>query len=460
MELFRFAVGTVGDFVWGPAMILLLTGTGFYLTLKLGFIQIKGFPHSFALVSGLHSKKDEEGEVSHYQALSAALAATIGTGNIAGVATAIAAGGPGAVFWMWVTAFVGMATKFAEATLAQKYRKISEDGSISGGPMYYLEYGLKARWAGMLFAALTVTASFGIGNMVQANSVAKPLEDLAGIPALVSGLIMSVLTALVILGGIKRIGTVSGALVPFMSVFYILGSMVIIILNIDKLGSVLYLIISSAFSPASAAGGFAGATVAQAIRFGVARGVFSNEAGLGSAPIIHAASRTSEPVREGLVASLGPFIDTIIVCTMTALVILISDAWMQVDEVTGKALTGATLSAVAFQSALPGIGAWIVKIGIALFAFSTILGWSYYGDRSIEYLFGKKYIRLYHLVWVILIPVGATAELDLIWSFSDAANGLMAIPNLIALLLLSGVVAREMKKYTRQHMGPKSGGAA
>lgn len=449
MNEFNQLIGEISSHVWGPVMIALLVGTGIWLTVRLRFIQIRGFLHAINLVRGKHDDHEDEGEISHFQALSSALAATIGTGNIAGVATAIASGGPGAVFWMWITAFFGMATKFASCTLAQKYRKIHPDKTASGGPMYYLEYGLGQKWLGILFAVLTVIASFGIGNMVQANSVARPMHDLLGVPPYMSGIVMALITAMVILGGIKRIAVVTSRVVPVMSIVYVAGGLVIVFMNLNQIPSVLEMIFVHAFTPTAAAGGFAGATVMETMRYGVARGVFSNEAGLGSAPIAHAAARTKEPVREGLVASLGPFIDTIIVCTLTSIVILVSGLWDQTLD--GKQLTGATLSAKAFSDSLPGAGIYIVQFGMIFFAFSTILGWSYYGDRSMEYLFGKKAIRPYHWMWVLIIPLGAMIKVDLVWNISDVANGLMAIPNLIGLLLLSGVVVREVRSYRERH---------
>lgn len=451
MEFINIWISAISNFVWGPVMIILLVGTGLFLTIRLRFIQFRGFAHAVALITGRYDDPDDEGDVTHFQALSAALSATIGTGNIAGVATAIAAGGPGAVFWMWITALVGMATKFTSCLLSMKFRKVNEDGTVSGGPMYYLEYGLKQKWLGVLFAIFTMLASFGIGNMVQANSVAEPLSDLFGVPKLVTGLVLALLVALVILGGIRRIAVVASRIVPFMVVLYLGGALFIIFTNIEHLFTALKLIVTDAFNPTAAIGGFMGATVMQTIRYGVARGIFSNESGLGSAPIAHAAAKTKEPVREGLVASVGPFIDTIMVCTMTAVVIIMSGLWTGVDE-TGAQYTGTTLSALAFDHGLPLYGQYVVGFGIIFFAFSTILAWSYYGDRSAEYLFGRKAVLPYRWLWVIIVPIGATSHLDFVWNLSDAANGLMAIPNLIALIGLSGVAAAEMKAYfAREH---------
>jgi len=390
---------------------------------------------------------DDKGEITHFQALSAALSATIGTGNIAGVGTAVAVGGPGAIFWMWITAIFGMALKYAECLLALNFREIHEDGTVSAGPMYYLEKGLGQKWLGWLFALFAAVASFGIGNMVQANSVAGPMEEYFSIPKIVTGLVIGGLVFLVIVGGIKRIGQVASRLVPFMSVFYIAGALWVIVMNIDGVPGAFALIFHDAFTGSAAVGGFLGSTVAQAIRMGVARGVFSNEAGLGSAPIAHGAARTDEPVREGLVAMLGPFIDTIVICTMTGLVIVLTGAYGCMDEASQQCLTGAKLTAFAFNTGLPGPGGYIVAIGLIVFAFSTAVSWSYYGDRSVEYIFGPKMITPYRLLYCILLPVGATIELNTVWTISDIFNAMMAWPNLIGLIFLSPVVIRLTKEY-------------
>jgi len=434
----------IGDFAWGPVMIVFLVGTGLYLTIRMGFVQVRGFKHAWALISGKYDKKEDEGEVTHFQALCTALSATIGTGNIAGVATAITAGGPGAVFWMWVTAVVGMATKFTSCSLSLFFRRFNKDGSVSGGPMYYLEKGLNQKWLGILFAFFALIASFGIGNMVQANSVAEPLLSSFDIPKYATGVIIAVLVWLVIIGGIKRIAKVASFIVPFMAIVYVLSSFVVIVLNIQDIPHVIKLILKHALSPTAAAGGFAGATVAQVIRYGVARGVFSNESGLGSAPMAHAAARTKYPIREGLVAMLGPFIDTIVICSMTAFVILVTGTWTSGE-------TGAVLSASAYDSGLPIIGSYTVTFGLVFFAFSTMLSWSYYGDRCAQYLFGNRAVIIYRWVFVFLIIVGAVVQLEFVWNISDAMNGLMAIPNLIGLLGLSGLIARETRKYMGKH---------
>jgi AGCS family alanine or glycine:cation symporter len=431
---------TISGLVWGPVTICMLVGTGILITVLVRVIQLRWFVYAWGLISGRYDNPEDEGEVTHFQALSAALSATIGTGNIAGVGTAIALGGPGAVFWMWVTAFFGMGLKFAECTLALKYRTIHENGTVGAGPMYYLEHGLGQKWLGILFALFAAIASFGIGNMVQANSVAEPVLTYFGVPKIATGLIIGGLVFAVIVGGIKRIGKVASKLVPAMSVFYILGALWVIFTNIGQIPQALGLIFSDAFTGTAATGGFAGAAVAQAIRFGVARGVFSNEAGLGSAPIAHGAAQTKEPVREGLVAMLGPFIDTIMICTMTALVIVLTGAFTSGE-------TGADLTAKAFNTGLPGWGGYIVAIGIIFFAFSTAVSWSYYGDRCIDYLFGQKMVTPYRVLYCILLPVGASVKLSTVWTISDIFNALMAWPNLVGLVCLSPVLIKLTKAY-------------
>ena len=433
-------LGVVDSIVWGPVTIVLLVGTGVLMTLLVRAIQLRKFQYAWLLISGKFDNPNDPGEITHFQALSAALSATIGTGNIAGVGTAVAMGGPGAVFWMWVTAVFGMALKYSECLLSVKYRAIHEDGSVSAGPMYYLERGLGWKWLGLLFAFFAAVASFGIGNMVQANSVAAPLLTAFGIPKLVTGLVIGVLVFSVIVGGIKRIGQVASALVPFMAIFYVLGSLIVILRNYDAVPAALALIFHDAFTGTAASGGFAGAAVAQAIRMGVARGVFSNEAGLGSAPIAHGAAQTEEPVREGLVAMLGPFIDTIVICTMTALVIVLTGAY-------NSGLSGADLTARAFNMSMPVLGGYVVTFGLTTFAFSTAISWSYYGDRSVEYLFGPKLVTPYRVLYCLLLPVGAVVELNTVWTISDIFNAMMAWPNLIGLLCLSGVVVRSTREY-------------
>jgi len=461
MEKLNHILSAIDGFVWGPFTIVLLVGTGLFLTVRLLFIQVRHLGHAMACLLGKYDQPEDNGDISHFKALATALSATIGTGNIAGVATAIAAGGPGAVFWMWITALVGMATKFTSCTLALKYRTIHDDGSASGGPMYFLSKGLGHKkmgaWLGGAFAWFGIVASFGIGNMVQANSVVGGLGYLLPEAAqttgftlwdgfdiswmsLVTGLVLSCLSGIVILGGIKRIANVAGILVPFMCSFYVIGAVIILVLNVSAIPAAFAQIVKYAFTPYAAGGGALGVAVSQAIRFGVARGVFSNESGLGSAPIAHAAARTSEPVREGTVAMLGPFIDTLVICTMTALVILVTGAHLSEHD-------GGALTAHAFEKGLFGYGQYLVGIGLVFFAYSTMIAWSYYGDRCAEFLFGEKAVPVYRWVFVVCITIGAVGGMKVIWTIADIFNALMAIPNLIGLLLLSGVVARETKHY-------------
>ncbi len=435
-------MSTINSFVWGPVMLVFLVGTGVLLTVRLGGIQLTRLPQALRLVFFPADDDCEDGDISAFQALTTALSATIGTGNIAGVATAIYLGGPGAVFWMWVCAVFGMATKYAEAVLAVHYRQQLPDGTMQGGPMRYISDGLGLKWLGMVFAVMGSIAAFGIGSMVQSNSVAVALKSTMGIPTLATGVVLAVLAALVIIGGIKRIGRVTARLVPFMAVLYVVAALVVLGINAAALPAALAMIFEHAFSASAASGGFAGATVAMAIRFGVARGVFSNEAGLGSAPIAHAAARTSSPVRQGLIAMTGVFFDTIIVCTMTALVILSSGQWD-----CGK--SSSALTAAAFQSALPGSGGLIVAIALAIFAYSTIIGWAYYGEQCIEYVFGLRARTPYRYLFCIVVAVGAVQKIGFVWDFSDTMNGAMAIPNLIGLIGLSGVVVKLTRDYLR-----------
>ncbi len=435
-------VTNIRDFVWGLPLIILLVGTGIYLTIALRGIQFRKLWH--ALYLGLVKRKedsDEPGDISHFQALMTALAATVGTGNIAGVGTAIATGGPGALFWMWITGLFGMATKYAEAVLAVKYREKDELGTMSGGPMYYISKGLGWKWLGVLFAFFAAIAAFGIGNMVQSNSVADALESTFGIPFWVSGVVLALAAGLVILGGIKSIGRVTGILVPFMVIFYMIGGLAILILNIDKIPAVFSLVIEHAFTTTAASGGFLGATVKLAVQTGVARGVFSNESGLGSAPIAAAAAQTKHPVTQALVSMTQTFIDTLVVCSVTGFVIISSGMW-------DSGQTGAELTTLAFAEGLgSGLGNGLVAIGLVLFAFSTVLGWSYYGEKSVEYLGGVRLIVPYRVLFIIFVFVGAVSELELVWRFSDVMNGLMAFPNLIGLLGLSGVIVAETRNY-------------
>lgn len=432
---------TINGFVWGPPMLFLLVGTGVYLTIGTNFFSILklGYVLKNTLLKIFSKEQAGEGEITPFQAVATALAATVGTGNIAGVATAIALGGPGAVFWMWVSAVFGMTTKFGEVVLSIKYRERTEDGRFVGGPMYYIANGLNMKWLATVFAVFGALAAFGIGNMVQSNSVAASLQESFNISPLVTGLVLAVLTALVILGGIKRIGSVTEKLVPGMASIYILGAIFIIIMNGSHIPEAFGLIFGNAFTGTAAVGGFAGSTLAMAVRFGVARGVFSNEAGLGSAPIAHAASTTDHPVRQGLWGVFEVFMDTIVICTLTALAILVSGLWN-----TGA--TGAALTTQAFDEAIIG-GGYIVSIGIMLFAFSTILGWSYYGERCAEYLFGEKAIVPYRVIWIPFVVIGAVGGLEFIWALADTMNGLMAIPNLVGVLLLSGTILKLTKEF-------------
>ncbi|NYB74735.1 sodium:alanine symporter family protein [Sedimentibacter hydroxybenzoicus DSM 7310] len=431
----------INGIVWGPPILVLIVGAGLFLSVKTGFFSITklGYILKNTLFKMFAKGGEGEGEVTPFQAVATALAATVGTGNIAGVATAIAAGGPGAIFWMWLAAILGMTTKFAEVVLAVNFREKTEDGRFVGGPMYYIENGLKWKWLAVLFAIFGGFAAFGIGNMVQSNSVADALETSFGIAPWMTGVVLAILTALVIIGGIKRIGAFTEKLVPFMAAVYILGGLAILVINIAKIPAAVGLIFSSAFTGQAAVGGFVGVGIRQAIRYGIARGVFTNEAGLGSSPIAHAAATTDHPVRQGLWAVFEVFMDTIVICSITALAIITSGVWQ-----TGA--TGAALTTEAFGATLPG-GGYIVSIGIVLFAFSTIVGWEYYGERCAEYLFGPKVIMVYRILWIPFVVVGAIGGLGFIWSLADTLNGLMAIPNLIGVVFLSGTVFKLTKEF-------------
>ena len=444
-------LGLIRDFVWGPRLLVpLLLLTGFYLSLRLRGLQFRQLFHSLYLALIVRKESGAEGDISHYQALMTALAATVGTGNIVGVATAIAAGGPGALFWMWMTGLVGMATKYSEALLSVKFRTTDARGEQVGGPMYFLERGIRGRPGrvlGFLFAVFAAVAAFGIGNMVQSqavsNAVSNSAEDFGLLvePSTV-GLVIALLAALVILGGIKWIGRFTGAFVPLMIILYMGGASVVLILNFEAIPDALALVFRSAFTGTAATGGFLGAAVSVAVREGVARGIFSNESGLGSAGIAAAAAQTREPVRQALVSMTQTFIDTLVVCTFTGLAILSTGAW----KVEG--LEGVALTQYAFSTGMPGEwGGLIVAIGLTLFAFSTMLGWAYYGEKSVEYLLGERSILPYRLVFVALIYVGSLGTVDLVWTLSDLLNGLMALPNLIGLLALSGVIVAETRSY-------------
>lgn len=447
MDQFSEAISTFAGWVWGPWLIVLLFGTHLFLTLRTGLIQrftFRGIKLSF------QKDPDAEGDVSQFGSLMTALAATIGTGNIVGVATAITAGGPGAVFWMWMTGVFGIATKYSEALLAVKYREKNEKGEMCGGPMYALEKGLGMKWAGVLFALFTAIASFGIGNMNQSNAIVSQVTDywpkLAdGNAAMWMGLGMAVLTALVIIGGVKSIARVCAFLVPIMAVVYVIGCLAILVKNAGLLPGAVSTILSEAFNFSAAAGGFLGALTSGAIRMGIARGLFSNESGLGSGPIAAAAAKTRNPVRQALVSATGTFWDTVVVCAITGLVLVSSGHWTE-------GLKNTELTQAAFGD-LHTLGPIVLMIALVTFVFSTIIGWSYYGEKAVEYLMGTKAVLPYRLLWVGAVFVGATTSLETVWNFSDAANGLMAVPNLIALLLLSNVIARETKEHSHELKG-------
>jgi AGCS family alanine or glycine:cation symporter len=435
-------MGMLSGWIWGAPLLVLLVGTGIWLTVRLKGLQFTTLGESLylAFIKRKEDDDDEDGDISHFQALMTAMSATVGTGNIAGVATAIALGGPGALFWMWITGLVGMATKYGEAVLAVVYREKDANGNMCGGPMYYITNGLGWKWMGVLFAIFASVAAFGIGNMVQSNSMADALNANFNVPFWVTGLVTMVFVGLVVIGGIKSIGRVTGFIVPFMVLFYVISCLIVLIVNFSDIPAAFGIIFHHAFNPTAATGGFAGSAVMLTIRMGVARGVFSNESGLGSAPIAAAAAKTKHPVTQALVSMTQTFIDTIIVCTMTGLVIVLKGAWT-----TGK--NGADLTTYSFQlSAVPG-GEYIVTIGLVLFAFSTILGWCYYGEKSIEYLFGEKAIMPYRAVFVLFAGIGAMLKLNLVWTIADVFNGLMAFPNLIALIALTPVIVKTTKDY-------------
>ena len=439
MEPINDFFSLLSSFLWGWPMIILLLGTHVFLTFRLRIPQRK-------LFTGikLSIKKDTkaEGDVSQFGALATALAATIGTGNIVGVATAVALGGPGAVMWCWLTGIFGMSTKYAEGLLAVKYRVKTPDGRMLGGPMYALERGLGMKWLAILFAIFTALASFGIGCTVQANSIALLANETFGVPTWLIGIMVCLLTALVILGGVKAIAKVCTILVPFMAILYVIGCVAILCFNYNYVWPAVQLIVDSAFNPAAAGGGLAGATVMMAARYGIARGLFSNESGLGSAPIVAAAAQTRNPVRQALVSSTGTFWDTVIICALTGLVLVSSI--LAYPDITFE--DGATLTKVAF-SKIPYVGAPLLSFGILTFAFSTIIGWSYYGESAVNYLEGRRTNRFYRILFIVALFFGSIINLDIIWNIADCMNALMAIPNLVALLLLSGVAARETKRY-------------
>ncbi len=458
MESTEKLLASISGFVWGWPMIILIFGSGVYLTLLLRGLQFRELKHSLWLAFVKRSEEGAEGDISHFQALMTALAATVGVGNIAGVATAIAAGGPGALFWMWITGLFGMATKYSEALLGVKYRVEDKRGDMAGGPMYYLSRGVGGNFGktlGFLFALFAAVAAFGIGDMVQANSVADALRSAFGIRPLWTGIAIAVLAGAVILGGIRSIGRVTSFFVPIMIVFYVVGGLIVLAINWRGLDDIAVFVIRDAFSPSAPMGAFLGASVKEGVRWGFARGIFSNESGLGTGGIAAAAAQTHKPASQALVSMTQTFIDTIVVCTITGFVIIATGSWMKADPVTGLGLTGAPLTNTAFSTGLPGeFGHYIVALGLAFFAFSTILGWGYYGERAIEYIFGEKSIFPYRIAFVIAAFVGCyvlefenVSGLQMVWSFSDVMNGAMAIPNLIGVLLLSRVVWRETADF-------------
>ncbi|MBS4030543.1 MAG: sodium:alanine symporter family protein [Clostridiales bacterium] len=445
MEILQQINNLLHDFVGGPVLIIAILSTGFYLTWRSNFLQIRRFPLVLqeTIFSILRSNTGAKGEISPFQALTTALAATIGTGNIAGVATAITLGGPGAVFWMWFSAFFGMMTKYAEVVLAVHFRQTRQDGSVVGGPMYFLEHGLNQKFLAVLFAIFGSLAAFGIGNMVQANSVADAVRQAFNIPPLLTGLVLAVATGVVILGGIRRVAAITAKLVPLMAGFYMVGALIIILTSLNQVPAAFATIIGNAFTGRAAIGGFAGAGVLQAVRFGVARGIFTNEAGLGSASIAHAAARTDHPARQGLWGIFEVFFDTHVVCTLTALAIMVTGVWTE-------GLEGAALTTAAFNVGLPGPGGYIVAIGLVFFSFSTLVAWSFYGEKCFEYLAGTRSALLYRLVWIPLIPIGAVGGLRTVWALADTLNGLMAIPNLIGLWGLSGIIIKLTREFFKK----------
>ena len=440
---------TINSWAWGPVMLVLLLGTGLYLSIGLRFLTLRSIPRAFRLLF-VGRQGQGQGDISPFNALMTSLSATIGTGNIAGVATALVLGGPGALFWMWITALVGMATKYAEAVCAVRFREQDAAGNYSGGPMYYIRNGLHKRWHWLAwaFAIFGTLAGFGIANTVQSNSVAQVLEDFLAVPPLVTGLVLMVLVAAVILGGVRRIAHVASWLVPMMALGYTVMGAVVIVTHITAVPAAIATIVEAAFSGAAAAGGFAGASVWAAIRFGVARGIFSNEAGLGSAPIAHAAAQTNQPVQQGMIAMLGTLIDTLIVCTITGLVIVIMD-------VLPSGVSGASLTSMAFAQGMPA-GEYVVTLGLCLFAFTTMIGWSFYGERCAVFLFGIRASLPFRLLWVLAIPVGTLIDLELVWLIADTLNAFMALPNLIALILLAPLVFRISRAYFNGQPVPES----
>jgi AGCS family alanine or glycine:cation symporter len=437
----------VYSWVWGAPLLILLMGVGIYLTIALRGLQFRYLKYALELVAGKHQGKEGEGDISHFEALMTALAATIGIGNIAGVATALAVGGMGALFWMWVTALIGMATKYAEAILAVKYRTVDSNGEMCGGPMYFIEHGLRWHWLAFAFALCGAIAALGGGNMLQANSVADVMLSMFGMPPYMSGIIVAVLIGLTLMGGIKSIGKVASLLVPIMAILYIGGGSIILALKYDKIPHALYQIFTQAFTGQAAFGGFMGSTVLMAIQVGISRGVMTSEAGLGTASIAAAAAKTDLPGRQALVSMTGCFLATIVMCSVTGLVLGVTDVFGTVNS-HGKLINGASMTLLAFNSAIP-YGGYIVTIGLILFAFTTLLGWSYYGEKCVEYILGEKSVVPYRVLFTLFIIPGAILELDIVWKISDITNGLMAFPNLIAIAALSSVVISETKAFIK-----------
>ena len=451
MEAFSNFIDAFDSFIWGWPLIILLFGTHIFMTIRTKFIQKDIFK---AIKLSFTKDEDSEGDVSQFGALTTALSSTIGTGNIIGVGTAIACGGPGAVLWMWLTGVFGIATKYSETLIGVKYRVKSEDGTMIGGAMYALDRGLHAKWLGIIFAILAAVCAFGIGCMVQSNAVASNLYNSLSVPYWISAVVLGILVAVVIIGGITSITKVAEKLIPFMAIFYFLGCLVILIMNVDVLGQTVSTICSAAFSAKAMGGGFIGSTVMMACRYGFARGLFSNESGMGSAPLVASAAKTKNPKRQALVSMTGTFWDTVIICLMTGLVLV--SCIIKYDAIDGLSGNGSELTSMAFGM-IPYIGKPILIIGLITFAFSTILGWYYYGERCAVYLCGEKIIMVYKILWVIGIVLGCVAELNLVWNIADLLNGLMAIPNVIAVLLLSGVIAKETDKYSGDHINDVDG---
>ena len=441
MNIIHSILTTISDFLWGIPLMIALIGTGLYLSIKLDFVQFRHMPKALRMIFLPPHDESSPGDISHFQALMTALAATVGTGNIAGVGTAVAMGGPGALFWMWVTGLVGMATKYSEAVLAIRYRVVKKDGSIAGGPMYYIEHGLNSKWLAVAFAVFTSVAAFGTGNMIQSNSVAEAVNGAFGIPNWITGLFIAFFAGIVIIGGIKSIGRVTQFLVPIMIVFYMVVGMSAVVTNLGLLPATFKVIFVHAFTGEAVFGGLVGAGIKEAMRFGLARGLLSNESGQGSSPIAAAAARTDHPVTQALVSMTQTFIDTMVVCSMTGFIIIMSQA-------SDGSATGAKLTALAFNGLLGSdIGGMLTAVSLAVFAYSTVLGWSYYGEIAMEYIFGNNVIKYYRIVFVIFVFFGAVIKLETVWTFSDVMNALMALPNLLALVFLGGEIKRIHRDY-------------